>query len=180
MVVPVSQMRVRHRERWGIASEAHNSVCLVPKHRHRGDAQETSLLLGGVPRCQPGLLPAESMWAQFLKRVLCPRPGAQRMAARAGHFPTEWPPVTSLGAIQAGLASSEGPLAAQPSSGHRAQGRAGHTPLGRCPAMLRPGSHDWGCKYRSRRGCSCLLLDVNLRHGLAQALLLCWLWHPRS
>lgn len=55
------------------------------------------------------------------------------MAAQAGHFPTEWPPVPSLGAIQAGLADSEGPLAVQPGSGHRAQGRAGHTFLGCCP-----------------------------------------------
>lgn len=82
---------------------------------------------------------------QFRKRVLCPRPAARRPAAQAGLFPTQGSPVPSRMAVQAGVASAKGPLAAQPGSSHRAWGRAGHTPLSRRPAVPRPVGHDCGC-----------------------------------
>lgn len=165
--------RVRHREKRGIALRHCSPVCLVPKPQAQRQCSRST----PSPRVPAGhcclLSPCRH---QFRKRVLCPRPGAQRMIAQAGCFPTEWPPVPSRGAIQAGLAGSEGLLAAQPWSGHRAQGRAGHTPLCGCPV-----GHGWGCKARSRRDCPHPTPGWETEaRGLAQALLLCCLWHPQS
>lgn len=81
----------------------------------------------------------------FHKRVLCPRPAARRPAAQAGLFPTQGSSVPSRMAVQAGVAGAKGPLVAQPGSSHRAWGRAGHTPLSRCPAVPGPVGHDCGC-----------------------------------
>lgn len=89
---------------------------------------------------------------RFRKRVLCPRPGAQRPAAQAGPFPVERPLVPSLAAIQTGLAGSKGPLAARLANSRRARGRAGHPPLGLCPALPSPVGHGQGHKGKPRGG----------------------------
>lgn len=108
---------------------------------------------------------------RFLGRVLCPRPAARRPAARAGLFPTQGPPVPSRLVVQAEVARAKGPLAAQPGSDRRARGRAGHTPLGCCPAVPGPVGHAWGCSRLRLSGVGKLRHRFRLRCGFG---------HPQS
>lgn len=89
---------------------------------------------------------------QLPKRVPCPRPRAQRMAARAGRFPAGWLPVPSPG---------------RPSGTGRLGGAAG------CPAWERPqGSgpsqahSPWPLPSRAQPGCPRLGLQNQVRRGL--------------
>lgn len=118
-------------------------------HKHRGGAQETCPFRS----VSQALLPAESLWAPVLEEGPVPEAQSPADECPGWALPNGVATVPSRGAIQAGLASSEGLLAAQPGSGHRAQGRAGHTPLGCCPAMPSPVGHGWGCKAKSGRSC---------------------------
>lgn len=97
------------------------------------------------------LLPAEALWTLIPEEGLCPRPGARRLAAQAGPFPTEWPPVPSRVAIQAGQAGSKGLLAAQqaqewPQGVGPSRAQSPH----RCPAQLTTQ----GLLSQAKEGCA--------------------------
>lgn len=110
---------------------------------------------------------------QLPKRVPCPRPRAQRMAARAGRFPAGWLPVPSPGRPSgtgrlggaAGCPAWERPQGSGPSQAHSPW------PL---PSRAQPGCPAWlptaGAAEPSQAwGCPPPLPDVKRRHGALRA-----------
>ena len=141
--------------------------------------RNTPTSLGRRLSASRALLPAESVWAPVPEEGLCPRPGAQRLAAQAGPFPT-----VATRAQPRAHSSRTGwlvwPLAAQPGSCHGTWGPARHNPLAAvqaCPAQLATR----GAAQPSQGGLpACASVgDGKLRRAGGGALL-GFLQHPRS
>ena len=112
--------------------------------------RNTPTSLGRRLSASRALLPAESVWAPVPEEGLCPRPGAQRLAAQAGPFPTvatrAQPRAHSsrTGWLQgaAGCPARELPRGVGPS-----QAQSPHC----CPALPSPAGHTGGCSAKPRR-----------------------------
>lgn len=122
---------------------------------HRQHSRNTPTSLGRRLSASRAPLPAESIWALVLEEGLCPRPGAQRLAARAGPFPTVATHAqphshsSRTGWLQgaAGCPARELPRGVGPS---RAQSPCC------CPALLSRAGHTGGCSAKPRRAaCTC-------------------------
>ena len=135
-------------EAWGEARSARLPGSKAGTHRQH--LRNTPTSFGRRLSASRAPLPAESIWALVLEEGLCPRPGARRLAARAGPFPAVATHAQPRGHSSrtcwlqgaAGCPARELPRGVGPS---RAQSPRC------CPALPSRAGHTGGCSAKPRR-----------------------------